>query len=465
MKPLLGSTKTSRWQIDGISVAALLLLSFAILLGGASRQHEVRLALVEIAALPLAVLASLALLANPDLRPGRFAAALLAGVAALPLIQLAPLPPSVWSSLPGRDQLVLALEITDIAPGWLPLSTTPEKTWRGFLALLPPVAMFLGILAARPSLAMRLVHLLLIGTLASILLGTAQMASGGDALYPWSTTDAGSFTGFFANRNHLATLCLVAIPFATVLGAGALRRGDGRSRLPLWLAALFVGLTAVALGVIRSRTGIVLLGPVLLGSLVAAWVAAGRGRPNPLLLSLVGGAMIAIGAVALLAADPLLKRFDSQGAPEGRFENWPVVAEAAETYLPLGSGLGSFDAVYRSVEPLERLDPTYFNQAHNDYLETWLETGWLGAALIIGFLVWFGRRSWTAWRAGVSTQRDLQRAATIAIGAVLLHSAVDYPLRTAALATVFALCCALLELAVRTDLALTPERSRRRRTR
>ena len=458
-----GSVKFRLGQQDGAAVAALVLLAFSIVFGGASRQHELRLALVELTALPLLVLGLLALLKRDDLSAHKLGLGLAAAVAALPLLQLIPLPPAVWTGLPGRDQLVLALEVTGIPQGWLPLTLTPDKTWRSFLALLPPLAMFVGLLVARAEGRQRLVQFLLGAALFSILLGAAQLASGGNQLYPWLTTDAGNVTGFFANRNHLATLVLIGVPFATVLGAASLRRGG--SRLPLWLSILYIALAAVALGVIRSRAGVVLFAPVLGTSLLAAWVAAGRGRPRPLLLGLVGGAAIAVAAVGAFAAAPLLERFDPAGAPEGRFENWPIVVEAAEAYLPLGSGLGSFDAVYRSVEPLERLDPTFFNQAHNDYLETWLEAGWLGTALIVAFLVWFARRSWTAWRAGVSTQRDLQRAATIAIGAILLHSAADYPLRTAALATVFALCCGLLELAVRADAELAPERSRRRRSR
>lgn len=460
MRGLLNSRLSRQ---GAVTWAAFGLLAFSLLFGGASRQHELRLALVELAALPLFVLALSALLKRGDARAHRFGLGLAAATAALPLLQLVPLPPAIWAPLPGRDQLVLALDVAGISAGWLPLTFTPDKTWRSFLALLPPLVMFVGLLAISTETRLRLVHFLLGATLVSILLGAAQLASASDRLYPWATTDPGNVTGLFANRNHLATLCLISIPFATVLGAAPLRRSG--SHLPLWLAVLFIALTAVALGVIRSRAGVVLFAPVLGASLLAAWVAAGRGRPRPLLLGLVGGAALAVAAVSVFAAAPVLERFDPAGAPEGRFENWPIVAAAAEAHLPLGSGLGSFDAVYRSVEPLERLDPTFFNQAHNDYLETWLEAGWIGAALIIGFLIWFGRRSWAAWRAGASTQRDLQRAATIAIGAVLLHSAVDYPLRTAALATVFALCCGLLELAARTDAELSPDRSRRRRAR
>ncbi len=103
--------------------------------------------------------------------------------------------------------------------------------------------------------------------------------------------------------------------------------------------------------------------------------------------------------------------------------------------------------MFRSVEPLEKLDATFFNHAHNEYLETWLEAGWPGAALILAFLVWYGRRLWAAWKAGPSRERDLQRAASIALLAMLVHSAVDYPLRTATLAVLFALCAAILEKA------------------
>lgn len=455
-----GLPKFRLGQQDSVAIAAFTLLAFSFLFGGASRQHELRLALVELAALPLAIIA-LTTLIRRGASEHRFALMLLAGIVALPLLQLVPLPPAIWSAAPGRDQLVLALDVVGLPQGWLPLTFTPDKTWRSFLALIPPVAMFLALLVASPITRVRLVQALLGGTVVAILLGAAQVASGGEQLYLWATTGAGNVTGFFANRNHLATLCLIGIPFATVAGAGVLRRGG--SRLPLWLAVLYIALAAVALGVIRSRAGVVLFAPVLAGSLLAAWAAAGRGRPRPLLLALGSGAALAVAAVAAFALAPILARFDPSGAPEGRFDNWPTVLEAAETQLPLGSGLGSFDAIYRSVEPLARLDATYFNQAHNDYLETLLETGWLGVGLIVTFLIWFGRRAWTAWSASVSTQRDLQRAATIAIGVVLLHSAVDYPLRTAMLATVFALCCGLLELVGRSDAALNPEGSSRRR--
>lgn len=438
-------------QWDPVAIAAAVLLVFAFAFGGASQGHALRLALVELAALPLLVLASERLVRTGLWREHRFALGLLAAILAIPLIQLIPLPPAVWTALPGRDQMVLALDLAGVEPGWASSSMTPDRTWGSVLALAPPAAFFLATLSLAQIHRVRAAQFSIVAAVAGILFGAAQLASGGDRLYLWSWTGVGSVTGFFANRNHLASSLLVALPFAVVFGAATLRRQDRRASA-LWIGALFAGLVVVALAAIRSRAGITLFAPVIVVSLLAAWIAAGRGRPGPGLLAVVGSVGAALTVVAVLALPPILAQFD-QDTPEARFARWPLVAEVAQTYLPLGSGLGSFDAVYRSVEPLEELDSSYFNQAHNEYLETWLEAGWLGIGVILAFLVWYGRRCWTAWKSPPSREGDLQRAASIGAGVLLLHSAGDYPLRTVTLAVVFAMCCGLLELARRTDQA------------
>lgn len=443
-------SKEFRGQWDAVAIAATVLLVLSFVLGGASREHALRLALVELAALPILVLAASRLVRTGLWREHRFALGLLAAIVAIPLIQVMPLPPALWTGLPGRDQMVLALELAGLEPGWAPISLTPDHTWRSALALTPPIAFFLAMLSLFPPQRERMVQLSIGAAVVGILLGAAQLASGGDSLYVWDWTRAGSVTGLFANRNHLASSILVALPFAIMFGAATLRRRN-RQVSTLWLGALFAGLALVALAAIRSRAGITLFAPVMVVSLLAAWIAAGRGRPGPGLLVFVGAIGAALTAVAILALPPVLARFDAYGASEVRFERWPLVAETAQTYLPLGSGIGSFDAVYRSVEPLQELDRTFFNEAHNEYLEVWLEAGWLGVGLILAFFVWYARRCWSAWNAPPSREGDLQRAASIGIGVLLMHSIVDYPLRTVTLAVVFALCCGLLELAQRSS--------------
>lgn len=438
------SGKEYRGQWDAVAIASVVLLALSFAFGGDTRAHALRLALVELAALPLLVLAAGRLIRTGHWREHRLALGLLAAITAIPLVQLIPLPPAVWTGLPGRDQLVLALDLAGLQPGWAPLTLTPDLTWRSALALVPPAAMLMAALTLSPLQRARLISLCLAAAVIAMLLGVAQMAGAGDRIYPWGANKPDTLRGFFANRNHLASMILAVLPFGIVLGAASLRRRDG-DRRALWFAAVLVGVVIIALAAIRSRAGIMLFVPLMASSLLAAWIATGRGRPAPALLLLLGATGAALTAVAVLALPPIMDRFESQDSG-GRFDRWPTVAEAAQTYLPLGSGMGSFDAVYRSVEPLNELDFSFFNQAHNDYLETWLEAGWLGAALILGFLVWYGRRTWSAWRAPPSGERDLQRAASIAIGVFLLHSIGDYPLRTTALAVMLALCCGLLEL-------------------
>jgi O-antigen ligase len=99
---------------------------------------------------------------------------------------------------------------------------------------------------------------------------------------------------------------------------------------------------------------------------------------------------------------------------------------------------------------------TYVNHAHNDWLELLVETGLLGAAVMIAFLLWFARLALRAWRRHNTTGGPGVRAASVVILLLLGHSLVDYPLRSPAMMCVFALACGLM-LAPRAAPAATPQ--------
>jgi len=457
--------KGLRDRENRVVIATLILFVLCFLIGGASQRHAFRLALIELAALPVLGMAIVALIARTAsdgglLQRHRFALGILGATLALPLVQILPLPPAIWTALPGRESSVLALELTGVTPGWGTSSLVPDLTWQSWLALLPPAAVFLGFLAAPPGRRRWLAPLVLAITAASVVLGLAQ-AAGGSRFYVWPTTGAGSISGFMANRNHLATLCLVSIPFAAAIIGRGLRRGR-EGRADVLSGAIMAGVAVLALAAIRSRFGIVMALPVLLGSGLVLWRGAAKGRVGVPLLALAASAGAALTVIVALGVGPVLERFDAAGLEEGRLDKWPTVAEAAQTYLPLGGGFGSFNRVYRSVEPLEEVDPTYFNRAHNDYLETWLEGGWASVAILIAFLVWFFRRGVDAWRHPPSSEADLRRAASVGIVVILAHSAVDYPLRTVAVAAVLAACAAVLETPSATSGSSVPVKRRTR---
>ena len=75
--------------------------------------------------------------------------------------------------------------------------------------------------------------------------------------------------------------------------------------------------------------------------------------------------------------------------------------------------------------------------------ESWLAAALLaGALLLIAFLACWSRLAFRLWRSPGASR--LARAATIVSAAVLVQSLVDYPLRTAAIASLFGLCVGLM---------------------
>ena len=433
-------------NLSGVTFGlSLLLAAVSTLCGGASQTNALSLTTVELVSVPFLVLAAYRLLTEGAPAGARTPLALLAAVAALPLLQLIPLPYDLWTRLPGRAPLLQVLSVARLGRPMLPLSLAPEQTWRDLLALSPPAAMFMGALLLTNG-QRRFVAALWMGLGAlSVVLGAVQVLGGHSShFYLYAVTNRGAPVGFFANRNHQAALLYCLLPFAGLF-AGAFRGdfGDRRSLPPLF-ASLYLMVAIVGVGVTLSRAGAVLAAVALLG---AATVAArggafGRRWRAPAVLAAAGVAGVV--AVLLLGLGPLVARFSQVNPKDLRFEGWPLVLSAANGFLPLGSGLGSFEGVYFSVEPLSQVSTVYFNHAHNDYLELWLETGAAGAALFAGFAVWFTTRTIGAWRRRRGGSADLAAAASLTILLLLAHSAVDYPLRTEALAVLFAFACAAL---------------------
>ena len=426
-------------------VAAAGLVVVAGLFGGASQTNALSLAGVELASLPLLFLSLTGMVAGGAPKGSGWGLAILGLVLAIPILQLIPLPEDIWSRLPGREPEVRAVNAALIGSPALPLSLTPQNTFRAALALAPPAAMFLGALQISQAERRALAALWIGLGLVSLAVGGVQMLGGPESrFYFYAITNAGAPAGVFANRNHQAAFLYSLVPLAAAFVAGA-RGGLGdRRALPAVLGALFIPLAAIGVALTLSRAGFILIAAALLGAFaVVLKSGAVRGRAGlaaALALPAIGG----IGAVLLFATGPVMARFSPAQAEDLRFEGLPVVLNAAHGFLPFGSGVGSFEPIYRAAEPLAQVSPTYFNHAHDDYLELWLETGVAGTALLFAFAVWFGLhmvRIWTGKHRSESGSDSLAAASTVLIALLLLHSALDYPLRTETLAVLFAYAC------------------------
>jgi len=197
-----------------------LVVTLAMLFGGGGNQ-EWSDAVVQLAALPLLAWALFKLSPSQLGRIGQWAIVLLCGILALPLLQLIPMPPSLWSSLPGRGEIAAAYQAAGMTLPWLPLSLEPSGTWLGLLSLLPATAVFLAMLSVEQRSRRILIVLILVIVFASVLLDILQVMDGEDsALRFYAVTNRDRAVGFFANSNHNAAFLYCAIPFAAAWAIG-----------------------------------------------------------------------------------------------------------------------------------------------------------------------------------------------------------------------------------------------------
>lgn len=420
-------------------------LFLCLILGGSSRAAWGSVALQLIAPWLIAY-AALADRSVERTRGSRLLLWLLGGWLVLVLLQLVPLPPTVWTQLPGRETLAEGYRELGYALPWLPLSMAPYDLLRSLVTLLPPLAALLMVLGLRQNEA-GVAGAIVVAAMAGVTLGALQVGGGGPGQSPWypyEITNVGA-VGFFANSNHMGSLLLVAFPFAVALVAR--RSGSGsRSNFATPSAALgAAGCLMIAIGVAlnRSLAALGLFIPVVFASILLLR----QGSKHKSLIAPVAAVAVVI-CLAVVTGSGL--RAELAGSDTSSFvtraDMWRNTLRLIAETFPFGTGLGSFPSVYALGEDPRAVGLTYINHAHNDFLEIVLETGLLGLLLLFASLAWWLLTSVGVWRSPSSS--EFSRAATIASGALILHSIVDYPLRTAALSSVFAACLGMMAIAL-----------------
>jgi O-antigen ligase len=439
--------------------AAPAFLVLCVLLGGASgpRDGIVANTILQVTALGL-ILFSLWTRGSAPYPGGARPLLLIGGLWLLiGLLYLIPLPYGLWSTIPGREPIARGFELLGLNSPSLPISLSPERSIISLLGLLPPTALFLLTLQLSHKQRRRLAVTAIAAAAVAACLGAAQIATGGQSpLRPYVITNPAMAVGFFANGNHQATLLLCALALTGFLLARTASPGRSarRSNTALAAPAMIAIFLLVGVAIVGSLAGYGLIIPVAAGTLLL-YRRAAVGKIGWKWGSAV--AILFVGTLGFAVVGPYAEQSLSDQLGSDRTSRRVIAVttvEAIGPHLPLGAGLGTFPDLYRTYEDPLVPATSYVNHAHNDYLEIALETGLPGILLLLAFFYWFGRRTWQAWNNGQEGS-NLERAATLVILVVLLHSIVDYPLRTAAIGAVFAMSCALL-------LPALPRRSSRR---
>jgi O-antigen ligase len=364
---------------------------------------------------------------------------------ALVLVQLVPLPPALLRVVsPGSFTFYESMSLVPI--GWRPVTVNPGDTARGFAFLAGMSLLYAAVFREFDSerWRRRVAGAVVLTACAMTFAALVQAASADPTrIYGlWKPRwDWGVF-GPYVSRNHFAGYLAMAIPLAVGFAAeSALHvRRSWSHRRSGWVAlgdpsgiatvrrvaaavVLMVGLLAS-----HSRGGLLAFGAAAL-----ALVALQR-RWRAVLLVLVAG-LIVIG-LFWVDVSATRRAFETRGLQGSRFALWGDALRMLPRFPVLGSGWNAFGTSYTQYQTIERYE--WYGEAHNEYLQALLDTGIVGAVLVVMLLARLLR---DALRAGSMTPLDAG-----ILGAILAccaHNAVDFNWQIPANAATFAALCGI----------------------
>ena len=420
----------------------------SLIFGGGTRQGLWSDALVQVVSLPLLAIAILRLKARASPSEFRLALLVIGAVIVVPILQLLPLPPWIWTILPGRAEVAGAYRAAGVPLAFLPISLEPLTTLRSLLSLLPAIAVFLGVLSLRKQAEFRWL-LLLIFAVAVVGAGLELLQLAGGVHSPlrfYEITNVHRGVGFFANSNHQAAFLYSTIGYAAIWASLARRDRSAKVAFRLTVAAVLVVAIVIGLVATQSRFGVLLgLAAGFCSIPLAAGLAseANRGRIVKLAMAVNGLALL---LAFLFGFAGFADRISEGLSSDVRWPAARITWKAAVDHLPFGSGIGTFAPIFQRYEPVNLLAETYVNRAHNDWLEAWLEGGVASAAVICALLSCFVFLAYRSWRPADPSARLVAyaRAGSVCAALLAVHSLLDYPLRTTALTVMLAISCAFM---------------------
>ena len=441
------SVPSSRGMESLLGGLLLTLCLAAWLLGGGSGWSGDRAL-----AIPAVLLMNLAWLARWPGKPSPSRWLLLgvpAIVVVLPLLQLIPLPSALWPMLPGRAPIAAALAEAGVAPAYPAWSIEPARTEAALWGLCVPMAVYGSMLMLSTVWQRRIVLLAIAVGVLNVLLSLAQIQGSGDeSLYLGWNHNASGAVGLFANRNHLADFLVALIPMAVAVWLGDDAVSPGRPRWSVGRVTLGLATVFLAVGVTgtQSRTGFALLMAIVVACGLWAWHRK-RTTGGASQRWMQGAFVLTVLLVLQYTLYGLLMRLSEDPLDDLRWFFAKNALQVASLTHGVGWGIGSFPHAYDLIGDASADLAVYVNHVHNDYLELWLEGGVAAALLtavaVLGVVVrWVGVLRGRA--PGGSANAAWATGAGLGLLAILLHSIVDYPLRTTAIDTYAAVLLALL---------------------
>ena len=169
------------WLRDYGFYLALVAFALALLLcGGSSRYDRIVQVPVRVTAVAVLLLASFRAI-RVERAAVRVPATLLAATIALTFIQLIPLPPAIWTLLPGRGPFAEVASVAGFPQPWRPIALVPDLAMNALLSLTVPAATFLALAVIEPRFSRIVYFAVLVAIGLSLVVQAVQLITGADA--------------------------------------------------------------------------------------------------------------------------------------------------------------------------------------------------------------------------------------------------------------------------------------------
>ncbi|MFN2623429.1 MAG: O-antigen ligase family protein [Chthoniobacterales bacterium] len=310
------------------------------------------------------------------------------------------------------------------------------------VTLLLGTIMFVTEMVQRPRWLLRLWSALAISGGAIALLGLLQKASRAPMIFWQPGGSPAHFTSTFfasfyyhANAGAFLNLVLPAVIGLTCWFVTRHERGVARGLLAGTSVIMLIAIASNTSRMAQIVSGLLIL--TLLGTVVRPLITrAVRGDKKTLA---IGALIVAIVIVAVAQAthldQPLLRwqQFTKQLPVDERWAANRTALTAAGDAGAFGFGPGVFRAIFPHYQQLAGGHPRgTWRFLHDDYLQTVLEWGWIGA-IALGTLFFggiaFAVRNYLRPEEWSNRQRVLLLCSLLALIGVAIHAAVDFPLQ------------------------------------
>lgn len=359
----------------------------------------------------------------------------------LMIIQMIPLPYAIWTALPGRE-VIVNLDVAGGLTGlWRSITFSPSRTANSLASLIVPLAAVLLFHIYPNHRKKDFLAVIIIIAAGNAMLGILQiLGPSGGALYFYEFTNSADAVGFFANRNHSSVFSGLSLLVISYFYAQRWQVFHfTKTYTNIFLAAVYI-VIFLSIIVNASRAGLLCGGIALFVGLMifnlkppeATRLKIARGKKITSIIGSIAIVMFSAMLILLFFVSDRLPAFsrliEKDPMADLRTEAMPTLFEMIGSYWPVGSGFGTFDKVYFIHERSELLMPSYFNQAHNDWLQILIEGGAPVAILAAVSLFWYIASVLKLFLTSKNLSHLFFWFGTMAI--LGIASLVDYPLRT-----------------------------------